>query len=130
MYSCALDAYAWIAYFRNEKGADTVESYLERGVIATPIIAVAELAAKLYQELPKNLEEALLFIKAKSTILDLSFDIAARAGRTRIELRKLTKKKVSLADAIIYETANEYDTAVLTGDIHFKGLANVIYIGE
>ena len=128
MYSCALDSYAWIAYFRNEKGADTVESYIERGDTATPIIAVAEIAAKLHQELPKKLEEALLFIKAKSTILDLSFDTAARAGGTREELREITKKKVSLADAIIYETAKQYDTPVLTGDPHFKGLENVIYI--
>ncbi|MDI6856425.1 MAG: PIN domain-containing protein [Candidatus Thermoplasmatota archaeon] len=129
MYSCALDAHAWIAYFKNEKGADTVESYIERENTTTPIMAVAEIAAKLYLELPKKLEEALLFIKAKSTILDLSFDIAARAGRTREELRKITKKKVSLADAIVYETAKQYDIPVLTGDPHFKGLENVIYIG-
>ncbi|MEW6070255.1 MAG: PIN domain-containing protein [Candidatus Thermoplasmatota archaeon] len=129
MYSCALDSYAWIAYFRNEKGADVVDSYIERGDTATPVIAVAEIGAKLYQELLRKLEEALLFIKAKSTILDLSFDLAARAGRIRHELRKLTKKKVSLADAIIYETAKHNNIPVLTGDPHLKGLGNVIYIG-
>ena len=33
-----------------------------------------------------------------------------------------------LADAIIYETAKSENAPVLTGDEHFKGVENVIYI--
>ena len=127
-YSCIVDAHAWIAYFRGEKAAEVTRRYIEGGEGATPTIVIAELSSKFAGLGEKDWERALTFVKLKTAVIDLTLDVAAKAGALRNEIGKKAKG-FGLADAIIYETARQNGAKVLTGDTHFKDLENVNYIG-
>lgn len=60
-------------------------------------------------------------------LIDLTKEIAIKAGKTKKEMRR-SHPNSGLADAIIFETAKSENAPVLTGDEHFKGVENVIYI--
>jgi predicted nucleic acid-binding protein len=62
-------------------------------------------------------------------LIDLTKEIAIKAGETKKEMRK-SHPNFGLADAIIFETAQSVNAPVLTGDEHFKDVENVIYIKE
>lgn len=67
------------------------------------------------------------FILAKTEIIDLTKEIAIKAGEIKKMMRN-SHPNFGLADAILYETAQSVNAPVLTGDEHFKGVENVIYI--
>ena len=64
-----------------------------------------------------------------SVVYDLTMEIANLAGRTR-KIMKESRPRFGLADAIIFETGQAVNAPVVTGDPHFKGLPDVIYIGN
>jgi predicted nucleic acid-binding protein len=128
-YKGVLDSYAWIEYFRGSNKGKKVKKYVENKKSYTPVIVVAELSAKYHRENWGFWEEDLQFILAKSIIYELSLDIAVKAGETRNKIRK-KKKGFGLADAIIFDTGKVVNAPVITGDPHFNGLDNVIYIGD
>jgi predicted nucleic acid-binding protein len=88
---------------------------------------LAELSDKYHREGWKFWEEDLEFILAKTEIIDLTKEIAIKAGETKKMMRN-SHPNFGLADAIIYETAQNVNAPVLTGDEHFKDVENVIYI--
>lgn len=128
-YKGVLDSYAWIEYFRGSDIGKKVKKYIENKKSYTPIIVIAELSAKYNREGWEFWEEDLQFILAKSIISELTLEIAVNAGETRNKIRK-KKKGFGLADAIIFETGREVNAPVITGDPHFIGLNNVVYIGD
>lgn len=69
------------------------------------------------------------FIRASSQILDLTFDTAISAGKNAVEM----KKKVAgwgLADSIVLVHAREANAKVVTGDEHFRGLKEALFIKD
>jgi len=122
-----IDSYAWIEYFKGSESGRRAEKYIESGNCATPTIVLAELSDKYQREGWKFWEEDLEFILSKTEIIDLTKEIAIKAGETKKEMRK-NHPNFGLADAIIYETAQSENSPVLTGDEHFKDVKNVIYI--
>jgi len=65
---------------------------------------LAELSDKYHREGWKYWEDDLEFIFAKTKIVDLTKEIAIKAGETKKEMRR-SHPNFGLADAIIYETA-------------------------
>ena len=126
-FDAVIDTYAWVEYFRGTAMGKKAKKYIESGRCITPTIVLAELSDKYFREDYETWDEDFNFILGKTTIVELTKDIAINAGKTKNIMRK-TRPEFGMADAIIYETAKKYGTAVLTGDIHFKGLENVIYI--
>jgi len=122
-----IDSYAWIEYFKGSGYGKKAKEYIENGNCATPTIVLAELSDKYKREGWKFWEEDLEFILAKTKIIDLTKEIAITAGETKKKMRK-NHPNFGLADAIIFETAKSENASVLTGDEHFKGVENVIYI--
>ena len=123
-----LDTYAWIEYFLGSKEGEIVKEYIEFGSISTSIISLAELSDKYYREnLFKEWNNRFKFIITKSKIINLTLDIVKKAGLSKLKLRK-KDKTAGLADAIIYETAKQYDLKILTGDPHFEDLYNIIFL--
>ncbi len=127
-YDCVFDSYAWIEYFRGSESGEIVKKYVENKKGVTPVIVIAELSAKYYKENWDFWDSDLQFITAKSVIFDLTLDIASKAGEIRMKMRK-ERPNFGLADAIILETGNKVKAPILTGDPHFKGLSNAIFIG-
>ena len=132
-YKYVIDAYTWIEYFRASKAGEVARQYIESEESATPTIVVSEISRKLQDEINlgnetrKGKSERLEFIRASTRIIDLDFEIAAKAGDIDLEMRK-KRKGWGLADSIILCTAMETKGKVVTGDEHFRGLEEAILI--
>jgi predicted nucleic acid-binding protein len=67
------------------------------------------------------------FIKERSALIPLDETIAIKAAKIDVDM----KKKVEgwgLADSIVYTTGLIREAKIVTGDIHFQNLKNVIFI--
>jgi len=132
-YRYVIDAYAWIEYFRASKHGEAAKRYIEGGEAATPTIVVAEVSRKLLKEIEAGNEtregrmKRLEFIRAATQIVELNFEIAKEAGEVDAEMKR-RMKGWGLADSIILCTARTVNGKVVTGDEHFRGLKETIYI--
>ncbi len=130
-----IDAYAWIEYFKASNHGDTAKIYIESDDAITPTIAVAEVSQKLQTEIELGNEtqegrlKRLEFMRATSRIEDLDFEIAVEAGKTNAIMKKKTKGW-GMADSIILCTAKSVEGKVVTGDEHFRGLNETIFIKQ
>ena len=134
-YRYVVDAYAWIEYFRASKSGEVAKKYIESEDSATPTIVVSEISRKLLREIKLGNEtregrlKRLEFIRATSQIVDLDFEIAAEAGKIDLDMKKKVKGW-GLADSIILCTARNAKGSVITGDEHFRGLEETVFIKE
>jgi len=132
-YRYVIDAYAWIEYFRASKLGEVAKKYIESEDSATPTIVVSEISRKLLKEIelenetPEGRLKRLEFIRATSQIVDLDFEIAAEAGVIDLDIKK-KMKGWGLADSIILCTARNAKGNVVTGDDHFRGLEETVFI--
>lgn len=69
------------------------------------------------------------FIKSKSSIVFIDWEIAESSSETYIEMRKRAKDS-SIVDAIILATARINKAKLLSGGKHFKGLSDVIFLED
>lgn len=134
-YKYIIDAYAWIEYFRASRYGEVAKKYIESEGSATPTIVVAEISRKLLREIEAGNEtqegrlKRLEFIRASSQIVELDFDIAAKAGEIDVDMKKEVRGW-GLADSIILCTAKNVNGRVITGDEHFRSLEEAIMIKE
>ncbi len=121
-----LDSWAWIEYFRNGEKAKEVAIYLEsEREIYISAINVAEVFRALLSSETKQLAEKLVvWMIHRSIIIPVSTEIALQSA----ELKH--KHKWGLGDSIVYATALNQKTELLTGDSDFKGMDGVIYFGK
>ena len=132
-YRYVIDAYAWIEYFRASKLGEAAKKYIESEDSATPTIVVSEISRKLQKEIelenetPEGRLNRLEFIRATSKIVDLNFEIAAEAGVIDLDMKNKVKGW-GLADSIILCTARNAKGKVVTGDDHFRGLEETVFI--
>jgi len=130
-----LDSYAWIEYFLGSEAGEVVKGYLNTEEAATPSIVLAEIARKYLRERmeEKDVLRRLVFISASTTIAEINANLSLAAAKAYLELLEKTKKeklkKPSLTDGITLATGRALGAKILTGDEHFKGLREVIYIG-
>ncbi len=125
-----IDSFAWIEYFMGtkagEKARDIIDGKEEK---ATPSICLAEIYAKTLKiEGTKMAEARRSFIKAKAAIIVLDEILAVEAARVDIDMKRKVRGW-SLADSIVYATANIRKAQVVTGDEHFRDLPNVMFLG-
>jgi len=134
-YKYVIDAYAWIEYFRSSKSGEVGKRYIESEESATPTVVISEISRKLLSEIESGNEtqegrlERLEFIRATTQIVDLDFEIATKAGEIDLEMKK-KRRSWGLADSIILCTARFAKGNVVTGDEHFRGLEEIIFIKE
>lgn len=121
-----IDTSAWIEYFLGSPKGDKVKPFIEEDGIATPMLVIAELNDKYIRE-GKEFEQSLKFIKERSSIIQLTLEIALKSGHIKLERRK-REKDFGLADAIVLATARMKKSRLLTTDPHFKGLEDVEFI--
>lgn len=135
MVKIVADAYAWVELFSgSEKGEFVKREMEEAETVITPDTVVAEVARKYIRE---GIEERIVRNRL-STILEASEpahiddEVAIEAGKAYLQLetraRKLGFKKPSLFDGLVLAVARITDSKVLTGDKHFKGLPETIWI--
>jgi predicted nucleic acid-binding protein len=130
------DTYAWVEYFLGtSKGLKVRELLREEGG-HTPSIVLAEISRKYLREgvSAEIVRKRLLFIEAMTEIVDITVEIALKAGEVYPELlqhsKKVRARAPSLADAIVYSTALLLGEDLVTGDKLFERLPHVFYIGD
>jgi predicted nucleic acid-binding protein len=117
-----IDSFAWIEYFLGTAAGHRAKDFIESDKGITPTIVIAELAEKYRRErLP--IAADLDFIIAKTRIAPLDTKIAEKAGSLSPD-RKQKVKRWGLADSIVLATSREYGAKVVTGDEHFRDLAD------
>jgi predicted nucleic acid-binding protein len=130
------DTYAWVEYFLGTDKGLKVRALLRKEGGYTPSIVLAEISRKYLREgvSPEIVGKRLLFIEAMTEIVDITVEIALKAGETYLELLQHSKRvkgrTPSLADAIVYSTALLLGEDLVTGDRLFRNLPHVLYIGD
>lgn len=114
------DTWAWIEYW---KGNVQVRPFFEGShTRITSMITIAELE-RFHGADKDRMDHMVASIRSRSLLVPVDLEIARTAGRVR-----RTMKEGGIADAIIYATAHTYHAKVVTGDPHFRGMDDVVFV--
>ncbi len=125
-FDYVLDTYAWVEYFQASKKGEIVKEIIENKKIATTIITIAELADS-YLRGGEELGERYHFIISHSTLIHLTPELCMEGARIKKEMRKI-EKDFGLIDGLIYAVAKELKAKLVTGDVHFKTVKDVVFL--
>ena len=122
-----VDSWAWVEFFTGSKIGETVKTYVmdEDQEIIISSINLAEiyrLALDRFDE--RTAEKRRRAMISRCYLIPVDEEIAIKGARFRHE------RDWGLGDALIYATAIGDGAKVLTGDPHFKGLKDVIFLGD
>lgn len=117
-----VDSSAWISYFNFEKNAELFDGVIsEPELLLVPSICILEVFRFLLRSRgEQNAYQAAGFM-SQGHIVNLDEALALEAARFGM------RWKLSLADSIIYATAQLNDAILWTQDKHFAGLPGVEY---
>jgi predicted nucleic acid-binding protein len=116
-----LDSFAWTEYFNGTSSGEEVRNLLEDERVMTPAIVVAELSEK-YKRLNREFGSKYDFVRSRTSIVPLEEGLARTAGEINFERKKIVKGW-GMADSMILATARRSGSKIVTGDPHFKDLA-------
>jgi predicted nucleic acid-binding protein len=132
-----VDTYAWIELFIGSvKGEKVKEVLVNADIIYTPDTVLAEIARKYLRE---GMGESVIIERLKlivkcSQVVNVNFEIAMESAKAYLELKEKAKQQKlrdpGLFDAIVLAVTRVCSAKVLTGDEHFKGLKETIWIGQ
>ncbi|MEM0268251.1 MAG: type II toxin-antitoxin system VapC family toxin [Candidatus Korarchaeum sp.] len=132
-----LDTYGWVEIFIGSEGGERVRRIIEESEeVYTPTIVLAEVARKYLREGfgEDEILERLDVIDYSSEVVPIDKRIALEASKCYLELTERAKREKlrdpSLFDAIVLATARVLDAKLLSGDEHFKGMDEVIWVSE
>jgi predicted nucleic acid-binding protein len=117
-----IDSFAWFEYFIGSGAGMKAKPNIEAGNAITPTIVIAELADKYARE-KMSFSEKLNFILVRTQDVSLDVPIAQQSGMLNKE-RKRAVKRWGLADSIVMATARARNAKIITGDEHFRDLAD------
>jgi len=115
-----LDAYAVIAFLRDEPAADQVRALLAAGDAALTAVGLGEVLDHLVR-LAGGEEESVALDIAELGLLDaiaIDAPIGAAAGRLRARHYHRIRRAVSMADCLAAETARALAQPLATADPH------------
>jgi len=131
-----VDAYAWIEIFRGSEAGHRAERTIEEAEsVLTPSTVLAEVARKYLREgaTEATVRRRLATILEASESIDLDGDLAIEAAKAALNLGKraasLGLRKPSPFDGIVLASARRNNAKVVTGDEHFQGLAETVWLG-
>ncbi|MEE8168664.1 MAG: type II toxin-antitoxin system VapC family toxin [Candidatus Hydrothermarchaeales archaeon] len=121
-----IDSWAWIEYFRGSetgrKAGRIIEDEEEAVVSTINIAEVYRWVLRFYDE--DKAKEKVSAMKQRCFVINVTEEIAIKSAKIKHET------KLGLGDAIILATANQGNARVLTGDPDFKGMEDVVYLGD
>jgi predicted nucleic acid-binding protein len=104
--------------------------------VLTPSIVLAELARKYAREGEDavRIRRWLNTIVEATQIVEIDIDLAEESAKASLELTRKAKEERSrlpgLGDSIILATTRVWKAQLLTGDTHFKGLPETLWIAD
>lgn len=126
-YKYIIDSYAWIEYFRGTSLGEKARPYVESREAATATITISELREKYLKESWNYFNEDLNFITSTALVVPLEKAVAISAGEINHAMKRAIKGW-GISDSIILATARLSSARVVTGDEHFKGLKETIFL--
>jgi len=132
-----VDTYAWIELFiGSNKGEIVREAIAKANEVFVPDIVLTEIARKYLREGESEevVRQRIEWVTDIARIVAIDENTAMLSGIVYMELVEKSKvegtSKPGLADAIVLATTRTLEAKVVTGDKHFKGLNEVIWVGE
>lgn len=126
-YKYTIDSYAWVEYFRGTKIGKKAMKYIESRDAATATITIAELKEKYLKQNWGFFDEDLAFITTNTLVVPLDRAISISAGEINYQMKKKVKDW-GMSDSIVLATAKISSAKVVTGDEHFKGVSDAIFL--
>jgi predicted nucleic acid-binding protein len=130
-----VDSYAWIEIFLGtSKGESATKVMDDAEELYTPDVVLAEIARKYRKEGFDRtvIEKRLDRIAEASQVISIDKNVALASASAFFDLREEAKRKdlgePGLFDAIILGTARAISGKVLTGDPHFEGLSETVWL--
>ena len=120
-----IDSNIWLDYFAGGQRARKVLHLIEQDqrTILISAINVTDLFHQFLKRKNKNDAEKMVELVSRyGFIVPVESSIALQAARLQHQ------QGLSLADALIYATAQEHHALLVTGDKDFKGMKDVEYI--
>ena len=122
-----IDAYAWIEYLDGTETGRRVSTLIENNdEIFTCAMTIAEVVSKVARK-GKDVKVAYNALVNNSQVVNVNDALSLEAGLLHFEMRK-TLKDFGLADAYVLATARKLKSKILTGDPHFKGFKEAVFI--
>ncbi len=131
-----VDAYAWIEVFLGSEPGRRAKGIIEEAEnVLTPGTVLAEVARKYVREgtAESTVRKRLATMLETSELVEVDSDLALEAARAAVQLERRASasglRKPSLFDGIVLASARRSKAKVLTGDEHFKALAETVWLG-
>ena len=124
-----IDSYGWVEYFLGSSKGEVVRKLLqeEKNQFLTVECCLAEIRGWALRN-EKDFDYLFKIIRANSSIIPLTEHDWIDAALIRYQLRKKIKH-FGLIDAVILVKQKEKNCKVISGDPHFSGLKDVVYLG-
>jgi len=124
MEKIVVDSHAWINYFTGR--SERIKDLIENNELHTSIFNVAEIVSRVERDGIKA-DSIVQEINQLSKIWYADLESVLKAGKLHVKMRQKIKD-FGLGDCFVIELAERLNAKILTGDKHFKGLKNVIFI--
>ena len=120
-----IDSSIWLDHFA-ETSKNSIAIIESSEVVQCSILSLYEVEKRLIRlkVTPEEIERALQFIKLRGIIINLNEDILSQAVNFSV------KYNLSAIDALIYATAMEQNSILITADNDFRGLPNTEIINK
>lgn len=117
-----VDSVGWIAFVRGEPLAARYRPHLlQSGSLLCPSIVIYEVCRRIEADAGPNSAARAAAKMLKTRVVALDETLATAAARVSIV------HHLSMADAVIYATAQTFQATLVTSDAHFQGLPLVTY---
>ncbi len=132
--SFVIDTYVWVEYLLGSQAGARARMYVEGGQGLTPSIVLTELRRWYLREVEagrrseREMQSHFAFVESVTQIVPLDSALALKAGETDFLMKKRIKGW-PLADSVIYATAKSRAAQVVSGDPHFRGIEDTVFIG-
>ena len=123
-----LDSYAWVEYFIGSKKGEIIKKLFsdDNNKFFTVECCLAEIVGWALKN-NQDFDKLFSILRANSEILTLTEYNWIDAGKERFVQRK-KQKNFGLIDATILVKRKDLGCKVITGDFHFKGLKNIVFL--
>ena len=119
-----VDSSGWVEFLGDGPLADKFAPFFEREErLIVPSIVLYEVYKKLMSAQGSSAADRFLSAALRARVVPLDERLALLAARMSLD------RRLAMADAIIYATAQVAGALLVTSDTHFKGLPGVTVIG-
>jgi predicted nucleic acid-binding protein len=130
-----IDSFAWVEQVRGSRlGAEARRLIDQADECYTPTIVLAELAHRWLRDGlgEEAVRREIRLIGEASRIIPIDPELAIGASHAAMELRRRARERrldpPGLADGLVLATARRFEARLLTGDRHFFGLDETVWL--